>query len=238
LGVASTFAMSQVLIQVEYAKNEIAVIAGDMLSKKIHDEGRLDVADGILESLREFIPVDGVVIDVGAYIGDHTLSYSKFVGPRGLVYAIEPNPIAVGCLRHNMLKFNCANVVIMPIAFGGRKAKADLIYDSGDWSACRLTNDDEGFVDVATLDSQFQMLTKLNFLKIDAEGFEPMILSGARETLLRLRPNILIEINPYMLAKYGFEPDDVYRRLENLKYVSAGTYGTDGNYVNVLYRAA
>jgi len=104
-------------------------------------------------------------------------------------------------------------------------------------SACRLTNDDEGSaVNVMTLDFQFQMLTRLDFLKIDAEGFEAMILSGARQTLLRLRPTIFIEINPYMLAKFGFEPDDVYRRLENLNYVQAGTYGGDGNYTNVLMR--
>ena len=226
--------MSDIAINIEFP-NDIAVIAGDMLSQQVRDQRRLDVARETLMPLREYIPVDGVVIDVGAYIGDHTLTYSHFVGPNGRVYAIEPNPIALKCLRHNM-RYR-SNVVIMPIALGSRGAKADFIFDSGDVSACRLTNDDEGSaVNVMTLDFQFQMLTRLDFLKIDAEGFEAMILSGARQTLLRLRPTIFIEINPYMLAKFGFEPDDVYRRLENLNYVQAGTYGGDGNYTNVLMR--
>jgi FkbM family methyltransferase len=229
---------TRTLIRIERTvPSDIAVITGDMLTKQIQDEGRLDVAAGTLELLRPYIPTGGTVVDVGAYIGDHTLSYSKFVGPEGRVYAVEPNPVALKCLRHNMEQFD--NVTIMPVAFGGRRTKADFILDSGDMSACRLTNDDEGQADVVTMDSRFEMCPRLDFLKIDAEGFEPMILNGARETLMRLRPTILIEINPYMLGKYGFEPDDVYRRLDNLNYAAVDSkddYGSDGNYFNMLVR--
>lgn len=222
------------IIKIEFTAENIAVIRGDLLSESIKARRRLDVAGKELERAREYIPAGGTVIDVGAYIGDHTITYADLVGSTGHIFAIEPNPIALTCLMHNLR--DRPNVTICQLAFGGRITKANMILDSGDVSACRMTNDDEGGIDVRTIDGTFQMLTRLDFIKIDAEGFEPMILTGGMQTIMRLRPTILIEINPFMLGKYGFEADDVYRRLERLHYDCTEVTGTDGNYKNVLAR--
>ncbi len=72
-------------------------------TKWIEEEQRLDHHGGFLVDLLPFIPDGGVVIDVGAYIGDHTVAYINKSGPSGTVYAFEPNPVAFFCLTKIVL---------------------------------------------------------------------------------------------------------------------------------------
>ena len=220
-------------IHVYLTDDNIAVIEGDQTAKHVCDSRRLDVWREALEPLRHYIPVGGVVIDVGAYIGDHTITFLNMVGETGKVYAFEPNPVAMQCMRHNLRDYD--NAVKMQCALGQAHTWASLILDSGDMSACRVVGDPKGKVTITTLDTVTQMFTRLDFLKIDAEGHEALILNAAKETLMRFRPSLLIEMNPFMLGKYGFETEDVHGRLTRLNYVYAGDYGGDGNHSDILY---
>src|SRR5215471_4698110 len=220
-------------IHIELTPDNIAVIEGDQTAKHVCDSRRLDVWAEALEKLRPYIPVGGTVIDVGAYIGDHTATFLNMVGDTGKVIAFEPNPVAFECLRRNL--GHHANLVKMQCALGHCHQWVSLVLDSGDLSACRVVGDDKGKVTMTTMDTITQTLTRLDFLKIDAEGYEPLILNAAKLTLTRFRPAILIEMNPFMLGKYGFEVHDVEWRLERLGYVSASNFGGDGNYTDILY---
>ena len=220
-------------IHVYLTDENIAVIEGDQIQKHVCDSRRLDVWADALEPVMKYIPVGGTVIDVGAYIGDHTITFLSMVGETGKVVAFEPNPIAMQCMRHNLRDY--PNVVLMQCALGQAHTWASLVLDSGDVSACRVIGDPKGKVTITTLDTVTQMFTKLDFLKIDAEGHEALILNSAKETLTRFRPAILIEMNPFMLGKYGFDVYDVHGRLERLNYVAAGEFGGDGNYIDVVY---
>src|SRR5262245_23415731 len=84
-------------VRVEFTPDDIAVIDGDLLTKKILLENALDVHQHLLIQMQEYIPVGATVIDIGAYIGDHTITLARQVGPNGHVIAIEPNPIALFC---------------------------------------------------------------------------------------------------------------------------------------------
>ena len=84
-------------------KEGIAVIEGDnYLSADIIAQGRLDVARESLLQYQQHIPVGGVVVDVGACLGDFTATFSEFVGSTGRVWAFEPNAPVFDCLMHNM----------------------------------------------------------------------------------------------------------------------------------------
>jgi FkbM family methyltransferase len=81
---------------------EVALIEGDThISQWVKEAGRLDHDQSTLPILGKYIPLGGMVIDVGAYIGDHTVFYAKAVGPEGAVIAFEPNQRAYDCLLHN-----------------------------------------------------------------------------------------------------------------------------------------
>ena len=98
----------------------IAVIEGDTyLSADIITKGRLDVAHEELEKYRKFIPEGGVVVDVGACLGDYTLTFSQMAGERGRVHAFEPNPMVFECLQHNLYTYmDRANVELYNCGLG------------------------------------------------------------------------------------------------------------------------
>ena len=195
-------------------KDNIAVVEGDMLlSKEVEEAGRLDVAHRLLDLVHPYIPMSGVVADVGACIGDHTITYSEWVGPKGLVYAFEPNPIALECLRHNM--DGRKNVIVVPVALGEKRGWGSMKIDGYNIGASQVYRDG-GKIEICALD--IFNWKRLDFMKIDAEGHEPWILDGARETIMRCRPVMLIEVNRDMLGRQGWTPDDVYSRIWEMGY--------------------
>ena len=59
-------------------KEGVAIIEGDTyLSQDIINQGRLDVARDFLEQFRQYIPVGGIVVDVGACLGDYTATFAE-----------------------------------------------------------------------------------------------------------------------------------------------------------------
>ncbi len=197
-------------------KEGIAVIEGDnYLSADIIAQGRLDVAREWLEQYHKYIPEGGVVVDVGACLGDMTATFSEMVGLAGRVYAFEPNPPVLDCLLFNMSKYK--NVSIYGNALGSSQTKASFIIDHHNIGASRLVVDGDGPIYLTTMDSIFdEHLDQLDFMKIDAEGCEPYILDGAQETLKRFRPVMLIEVDQRALGFQRFTPTDVHVRLEML----------------------
>jgi FkbM family methyltransferase len=199
----------------------IAVIEGDnYLSAQIIVEKRLDVAKDFLELFRQYIPEGGTVVDVGASLGDYTVTFSEMVGPTGKVWAFEPNPPTFECLQHNMLNFlKFGNVEIYDRGLGSANEMcATVIVDTNNIGASRLVRDDDGPIRTWILDSFSDQFTRLDFLKIDAEGWEPLILDGASATILKFRPVMLIEVNTWPLGKMDFTAESVFSRLDQLNY--------------------
>jgi hypothetical protein len=60
-----------------------------------------------------------------------------------------------------------------------------------------------------------QKLTRLDFIKIDVEGFELDVLEGARNTINQLQPDVFLEFNAFTLIAYGNQnPRHVLERLK------------------------
>ena len=206
----------------------IAVIEGDTyLSADIITKGRLDVAHEELEKYRKFIPEGGVVVDVGACLGDYTLTFSQMAGERGRVHAFEPNPMVFECLQHNLYTYmDRANVELYNCGLGERYEPVSIILDRHNIGASRLERGSSGEAGgdstsgilVRALDNIAAGWPRLDFLKIDAEGWEPLILDGGRETIRQFLPAMLIEVNTWPLGKMGFTPEDIWKRLDELGY--------------------
>ena len=71
-------------------------------------------------------------------------------------------------------------------------------------------------VQVKTLDSY--TFENVNLIKIDAQGFESYILSGAINTINKHRPYIFIEIEEDQLKKYGFDEQSLINQIEKMDY--------------------
>lgn len=184
--------------------NRIAVLENDThISRWVEETGELN-HDKSIRPLREYIPSNnGIVIDVGAFIGDHTIFYLDCVGKYGLVVAIEPNPDAYACLIHNCPTALCINTCV-----GKEKGFATLeMQDNVGASYAKISKDG---ISMHTLDS---LMTTCDFLKIDAEGFEPDVLVGAKNLLKSARPVLFVEVNRGALERNGFQVDDILKRI-------------------------
>ncbi len=200
-----------------------AVLEDDVLiSKWAWDTGRLDHDIGTLKGFQKWIPEGGVVFDIGAYIGDHTIFYSKCVGKKGVVFAFEPQQAPYDCLEYNMK--GLGNVECYKRALGKMERQAGMIINTINPGASRIDFRRKCGVLVQTLDSFVYSPPKreiqhIDFIKIDVEGNEPDVLLGGRHTIMDHRPVMVIEINSGALSRYGDRPSDIFRLLEDMNYV-------------------
>lgn len=165
--------------------------------------------------LRRWIRPGFVVCDVGANIGTYSLPLARLVGERGHVLAFEPNRSTRACLRQNLRQNLLHNVSVVPAAAGPASGSARLVVTADNLGEVHLASPAQRgdvTVDVATIDAEVERrgLRRVDFIKLDVEGFELAALRGATRTLAA-NPRLLIqtEIVPAHSARYGFSPADL-----------------------------
>lgn len=200
------------------------VIEGDLISGWVEETGMLSHDEFLIPLAVANIPVGGIVIDCGAYIGDHTVGYAKKVGtdPNGLVVAIEAGKTAFSCLLRNAEKFE-GNVLCMNLALGdihGGIAYHEVNETNVGASLVNDTPVESHEVRTATIDGIIASgdFPRLDFIKIDCEGFEYKILQGAKGALAQFRPMLLIEMNRGRLEDNGSSYVEIYDFLLEQNY--------------------
>ena len=182
--------------------------------------------------MRSIRPGD-VVLDIGANIGAHTLRLAEAVGPAGKVIAVEPAAYAFRRLMQ-LLGDNppLASVVVpkqMLLSSPERQALPAAIYSR--WSLAAGGAEPrhevhEGIAE-ATLGAEVRTLdqlvaevglTRVDFIKIDVDGWEVDVFRGARDVLTRFKPTILMELAPYVLAEHGRGTDELLGILTDAGY--------------------
>jgi FkbM family methyltransferase len=183
-----------------------------------------------VSTARRFVNAGDLVIDVGANIGVLTALFAHWVGPNGRIIAIEPEPVNVAALRRRMKRRDLAPIVeIVPAAAGDGNGRAQLRitpHHPGDHQLVAVGDraGDTIEVDSVTLDD---LLAARNgrcpsLLKIDVQGAELAVLRGARQTLTRCRPVVLIEVDRNALARAGSNEHEVSQFLAALGYAPHG----------------
>ena len=146
-----------------------------------------------------------VVFDVGAFVGD---TAKVFLNRKCEVHAFEPIPEVYVCLLHNCPEAHCYN-----LALGDGTRFSISTTHEGNLGGASLRPGDRYSIRLDDLRPQ-----RLDFLKIDVEGYELKVIRGAMETIKRLHPVILIELNVNGLAKFGATPKLVQETLDDLGY--------------------
>ena len=185
-----------------------------------------DWSEPELRELHQFVSPGGVFIDAGANIGLYTLKAARLAGPEGIVVAVEPGTTAADRLAANVAMNRFATVRLVRKALSDRNGTAVLHHVSagGDLQAFSLLGDsatrDGEEVATVTLDTLVEelKLPRIDCIKMDVEGAEPMVVEGARRSLERWHPTILFEVNSAILHRRGERTDGCWERLEAMGY--------------------
>jgi FkbM family methyltransferase len=154
-----------------------------------------------IELLGSLLRTGSVVVDAGAFIGTHTMAFSKFVGATGKVLSFEPHPWYFRVLTRNISSNALANVLAYNCGLSDRSETMDApapdLSSANSFGSVQLaetTSAKETLrVCVRTLD-EFQ-LASCDLIKADVEGMEARVLAGASHTIDRCQPIIYTECN-------------------------------------------
>jgi len=159
--------------------------------------------------------------DLGSHVGFFTMLFAKLVGEEGRVFSFEPIKEGYSFQEKSVRKNRYSNVRVFNFALGDKAEdkKAYVFSDSGmahfDPTILGLEEDHESDVFmIKTLDGipEVEELKKLDFMKIDIEGFEHKALKGGINIVKKHKPEMLIEIHDQKNYK------GVYKLLEELGY--------------------
>lgn len=154
-----------------------------------------------------------VCIDIGSNIGYYVLLESRVVGDSGKVIAIEPSPKNFNYLRINLVQQKAFNVEPKNFAIGDSNGEIEfLISDRSNY--CRVAT--HGQMEFDTIEKIIKIqakrldsfleenpLEKLDFIRMDVEGYESNIYEGMKNTVSIFRPMLLIEVHKIYLGVEG-----------------------------------
>lgn len=157
-------------------------------------------------------PLAKDILDVGAYIGDSALILSNYTTKK--VYAFEPFKDGFDELIQNISLNNNKTITPVNLGISDKNGKDKLYFGDG---LSISTNDPETSlskgactkiieIENVTIDTYVKKHNlDVGIIKIDAEGAEPKVLQGAKETIVRQKPILLISIyhniNDFMFLK-------------------------------------
>jgi len=143
------------------------------------------------------------VIDIGAHIGYYTLLFAKCVGPKGRVVAFEPLPVNFELLKRNIQLNELPYVQTFSQAVYSRNEEIiitvpDELPYSGDASVYHGRGTKQFRVPAIALDTFCDSSgLRPDIVKMDVEGTEYDVLMGAKKTIDRFRPKLLIELHHF-----------------------------------------
>jgi FkbM family methyltransferase len=174
------------------------------------------------------------MFDVGAHVGETALALALEF-PGATIHAFEPVKAVFSRLQRNCRRY--PNVICHHVALGSKNETRTIALRSDEVECTmnqmsRLAGDDTPLeiqepVTIMRLDDVCQKLSigQIAFLKIDVEGFEMEVLSGATETLKSGKiQNIIAEVSFSKNSEQHVQFDDVREILEPLGFAFGGYY--------------
>lgn len=176
-----------------------------------------------LKVAKQLYPYPDMVLDIGANIGQMSIYYADWAKT---VWSFEPLPHLFQIAQENISQNNIQNVEVFNSAVGEKEC--DLYMKSV------ATNDGASFVtskggkDLVkvksiTLDSLLDEIPewkKVDYIKVDVEGYEPFVIQGGKKLIQKHRPVIQLEVVDSHLSRNGFDSVKLVKMVEELGYIA------------------
>jgi FkbM family methyltransferase len=181
-----------------------------LLNTSAFDPSEVDVALQLLDARRQAFGDGVVAIDCGANVGVHTIEWAQAMFGWGNVISFEAQERIFYALAGNITLNNCFNAraiwaaagketgtiqvpipdYFTPSSFGSleirKREKTEFIGQDIDYAMTRTQTTPLMSIDALNLN-------RIDFIKIDVEGMEMDVLEGAKNSIARFKPHLLIE---------------------------------------------
>jgi len=169
------------------------------------------------------------VVDIGANVGLYTVLAAQLVGPSGRVLSAEPIPNMLRLLRSNVARNNLPQVEIFAGAVTSAAGTVSIEFVEGGEEYSSLGSiahpdvpkQSRRRVDVPgeTLDNLVAKHSLCPALvKVDTEGAEGLVFSGAAGVLNEFRPAVTSELDDRLLGSLGYDSGKVVELFAKCKY--------------------
>jgi FkbM family methyltransferase len=174
-----------------------AIPAGDYVGRSMRFAGDLDPK--VSWALEKAILPGDTALDIGGNLGLVTLLMARAVGPSGKVHTFEPQPRMQNYLRQTKALNPKLTIELHEIALGAQDETLFLVIPPENAGSAKLahdclSNDNRIAVQVEKLTDYAKRngIQKADVVKIDVEGFEAQVLSGAQEFFMAYPPRVIV----------------------------------------------
>jgi FkbM family methyltransferase len=176
----------------------------------------------LLNNYKDLILPGNTVLDIGAYLGTHTVAFSQLVGDTGKVISFEPQTDIFTLLEKTITENEITNVKLYNNAVYNINKKIEFSNTNNGKASIshirpRLPNPVKKEIQAITIDSL--KLDRCDMIKLDVEKCEWLVLEGAKDTITKYNPIIFIEVfkTPSNLLKLR-----TFTKQHNYSYASLG----------------
>ena len=173
-------------------------------------------------------------MDIGSNFGYYSLTMAKHLDGDCRIDAFEPFPQtfaklktnvdlnSFGCIRAHQLALGASPGVLPMVPVEGNTGAAYLLANASKGAGLEVA--------VTTLDLfvSEQGIIRMDFVKIDVEGFEYSVLDGGKNSFTRFKPVVMIEVCPENLARNGKTTAMIIEKLREYGYRSFHVASCDG----------
>ena len=207
-------------------KNVRNGVGYQLLETSSYGQEEVDFAIGLLAARRRHHGDEVVAVDCGANIGILSIEWARFMTGWGRVISFEAQAKLFYAFAGNIVLNNCLNIDAYHAAIGNKTGvmaipEPNYLVPSS-YGALDLEERPNNMnigqkidytktidVDLKTIDSL--ALERVDFIKIDVEGMEEVVLDGAKGTIEKLKPILFVEI-------LKSNPDAIHKNLSSLGY--------------------
>jgi FkbM family methyltransferase len=132
----------------------------------------------------ELIKDDATVVDAGANLGVFSI-FTAISHPNATIYAFEPTPATFEILKENVKYY--PNIKVFNYALGDREEMTSIVVVGYGGGVENYIGEGGIPVPMKTIDG---LDARVDFIKIDTEGYEANIIKGAMETIRKWKPII------------------------------------------------
>ena len=197
-----------------YCKPKSIIINGDVIYLDKFDSLNLSINPDYekreMDYISPYIKKTDIIVDIGANIGYYTLFFAR-LAPEGMVHCFEPDTTNFELLTMNIYSNKHKNILAENRALSDKNGTTHLILNKLNTGGHRITNEKTAIsVPMLRLDDYIQ---KVDFIKLDVEGAETMVIHGMQRLIKNNNLKMLVEYNEMAMKNFNVNPKEFIRLL-------------------------